>query len=191
MLALFVPALNLLFRYVVAQRLGTIILSALVAHQAWHWMEDRFDALAQFPWPTITPEGIMSALRWLTVLVAVARPGMGGFAGDKALGTARARRCAEVPGGITPGSYPVTPSRPAIPNGSWRKAAAPPPPGRLASPHRIERAGSAPEVPARPSLPSGASIAISILSALPAPAARTSPTKAFPAASDLIGYQIR
>jgi hypothetical protein len=72
MLALFVPALNLLFRHVVAQRLGTIILSVLVAHQAWHWMEDRFDALRQFPWPTITPDGIMSALRWLTVLVAVA-----------------------------------------------------------------------------------------------------------------------
>ena len=71
-LALFVPALNLLFRYVVAQRLGTIILSALVAHQAWHWMEDRFDALRQFPWPHITREGIMSALRWLMVLVAVA-----------------------------------------------------------------------------------------------------------------------
>src|SRR5215469_2209590 len=72
MLALFVPLLNLLFRYVVAQRLGTIILSALVAHQAWHWMEDRFDALAQFPWPAITPDGILSALRWATVLVAVA-----------------------------------------------------------------------------------------------------------------------
>jgi len=72
MLALFVPALNLLFRYVVAQRLGTIILSALVAHQAWHWMEDRFDALTQFPWPAITQDGILSALRWLTVLVAVA-----------------------------------------------------------------------------------------------------------------------
>lgn len=71
-LALFVPALNLLFRYVVAQRLGTIILSALVAHQAWHWMEDRFDALSQFPWPTITPEGIMSSLRWLTVAVVIA-----------------------------------------------------------------------------------------------------------------------
>ena len=72
MLALFVPALNLLFRYVVAQRLGTIILSALVAHQAWHWMEDRFNALSQFPWPSFTPEGLMSALRWLTALVAVA-----------------------------------------------------------------------------------------------------------------------
>jgi hypothetical protein len=56
----------------VAQRLGTIILSALVTHQAWHWMEDRFDALRQFPWPTITESGLMSALGWLTALVAVA-----------------------------------------------------------------------------------------------------------------------
>ena len=72
MLAIFVPALNLLFRYVVAQRIGSIILSALVAHQAWHWMEDRFEALQQFPWPTITPEGIISTLRWLTVLLVVA-----------------------------------------------------------------------------------------------------------------------
>src|SRR6185503_17070370 len=72
MLILFVPFLNFLFRRVVAQRLGTIILSALVAHQAWHWMEDRFDALSQFPWPTFTPDGLMSALRWATAAVAIA-----------------------------------------------------------------------------------------------------------------------
>jgi hypothetical protein len=71
-LLLFVPALNLLFRYVVAQRLGTIILSALVAHQAWHWMADRFHALEQFPWPRITQGGLLIALGWLTVLVAAA-----------------------------------------------------------------------------------------------------------------------
>jgi hypothetical protein len=71
-LALFVPGLNLLFRYVVARRLGTIILSALVAHQAWHWMEDRFDTVKQFPWPTITEGGLISALGWLFVLVALA-----------------------------------------------------------------------------------------------------------------------
>jgi hypothetical protein len=71
-LALFVPALNLLFRYVVAQRLGTIILSAVVAHQAWHWMEDRYDTLKQFPWPAITEGGLVSALRWVIVLVALA-----------------------------------------------------------------------------------------------------------------------
>ena len=72
MLALFVPVLNLLFRYVVPYRVGSIILSALVAHQAWHWMEDRWDALTQFSLPTITPDGIMSALPWLIALVAMA-----------------------------------------------------------------------------------------------------------------------
>jgi hypothetical protein len=71
MLALFVPALNLLFRYVVGYRIGSIILSAIVAHQAWHWMEDRWDALSQFPLPSITPEGILSAVHWAIVLVAV------------------------------------------------------------------------------------------------------------------------
>ena len=72
MLILFVPLLNFLFRHVVAQRLGTIILSTLIAHQAWHWMEDRFDALAQFPWPKITPAGVISGLHWATALVTIA-----------------------------------------------------------------------------------------------------------------------
>jgi hypothetical protein len=71
MLALFVPALNLLFRYVVPYRVGSIILSALVAHQAWHWMEDRWDALSQFTLPKITPEGILSAVPWLIALLAM------------------------------------------------------------------------------------------------------------------------
>ena len=37
-LALLVPAIELLFRHVVAERMGTIILSAIVAHTGWHWM---------------------------------------------------------------------------------------------------------------------------------------------------------
>ena len=36
-----IPPLDLVFRYVVAERMGTIILSAFVAHTAWHWMLDR------------------------------------------------------------------------------------------------------------------------------------------------------
>ena len=50
---LLIPMLELLFRYVVAERMGTIILSALVAHTAWHWMIDRWDVLSQFrfEWP--------------------------------------------------------------------------------------------------------------------------------------------
>src|SRR5437763_10878690 len=54
-LALAIPALTVLFRYVVAERVGTIVLSALVAHTAWHWMIDRGSILRQyeFEWPAL------------------------------------------------------------------------------------------------------------------------------------------
>ena len=94
-LALFVPALNLLFRHVVAQRLGTIILSAMVAHQAWHWMEDRFDALSQFPWPHITPGGNHQRAALADRAGGGGGCGMGGVAGDAALG--RQCRAADAP----------------------------------------------------------------------------------------------
>lgn len=45
---LLVPGLALLFRFAVAERVGTIILSALVAHTAWHWMTERGGELLQF-----------------------------------------------------------------------------------------------------------------------------------------------
>jgi hypothetical protein len=70
-LAVLVPGLVLLFRFVVAERMGTIILSALVAHTGWHWMTDRFETLRQFPWPALTPAGAAEGLRWLMLLVAV------------------------------------------------------------------------------------------------------------------------
>jgi hypothetical protein len=73
-LAVLVPALDLLFRYVVAERMGTIILSALVAHTAWHWMMERFERLRQFrfEWPEINAAFLAAALRWLMLLVIVA-----------------------------------------------------------------------------------------------------------------------
>jgi hypothetical protein len=43
-----VPALNLLFRYLVAERIGVILLSVLVGHTAWHWLAERLTALRQF-----------------------------------------------------------------------------------------------------------------------------------------------
>ena len=48
-----VPALHLLYR-VVPERIGVIVLSALVAHTAWHWLSERWDTLRAFelPWPT-------------------------------------------------------------------------------------------------------------------------------------------
>jgi len=73
-LAVCIPLLDLLFRYVVAERMGTIILSALVAHTAWHWMMDRWGVLRQFPvkLPVLDMSFGAAAMRWAMVLVALA-----------------------------------------------------------------------------------------------------------------------
>ena len=73
-LVLLVPALGLLFKYVVAERVGTIILSALVAHTAWHWMTERWGILRQFrfEWPVFDLAFWATAMRWGMVLVALA-----------------------------------------------------------------------------------------------------------------------
>ena len=47
-LLLLVPALYVAFRYVIAERIGVIVLSVIVAHTAWHWLADRYTALRQF-----------------------------------------------------------------------------------------------------------------------------------------------
>ena len=67
------PALALLFRYVVAERVGTIILSALVAHTGWHWMVDRFAVLRQyeFTWPEIDAAFVVSTMRALMLALVV------------------------------------------------------------------------------------------------------------------------
>ncbi len=72
-LVVLIPALDLLFRFAVPERIGTIILSALVAHTGWHWMTERWDALRQFTftWPELTPSLVASVMRWLMVLVAI------------------------------------------------------------------------------------------------------------------------
>lgn len=52
-LLVLVPTLNLLFRHATGERLGVVIVSALVTHTAWHWMTERWDELSQFPFPTL------------------------------------------------------------------------------------------------------------------------------------------
>ena len=70
--ALLVPALDLLFRYVVAERMGTIILSAIVAHTGWHWMIDRGSRLSEYQWPSLDAAFAAVVLRWLMAIVFVA-----------------------------------------------------------------------------------------------------------------------
>lgn len=80
---LLVPLLEALFHFVVSERTGTIILSALVAHTGWHWMIERADHLRQFriDWQVLSGAvvafallgvislmlltGAMRAVRWL------------------------------------------------------------------------------------------------------------------------------
>jgi hypothetical protein len=69
-----VPILNLLFRLVVAERMGTIILSALVAHTGWHWMIDRAERLRQFPFPEVNAllvVMVMKALMWIVIFAGL------------------------------------------------------------------------------------------------------------------------
>ena len=71
-LVLLLPLLALLFRHVVAERTGTVILSALVAHTGWHWMVERGAELGQFGWPELDAQFVASAMRWMMLPVAVA-----------------------------------------------------------------------------------------------------------------------
>jgi hypothetical protein len=64
-LLVLVPALAVLFRFVVAERMGTIILSALVAHTAWHWMVDRTAILRRFDLPAWNPTFFATSALWI------------------------------------------------------------------------------------------------------------------------------
>jgi hypothetical protein len=76
-LAVALPALALFFKHVVAERMGTIILSAIVAHTAWHWMLDRGAVLRQYhvQLPTLDLAFAVGAMRALMLLLIVAAAG--------------------------------------------------------------------------------------------------------------------
>jgi hypothetical protein len=68
-----IPVLTLLFRRVVDERMGTIILSAFVAHTAWHWMLDRGAVLRQYhvQWPVVDAALIASVMRSVMLFLIV------------------------------------------------------------------------------------------------------------------------
>jgi hypothetical protein len=70
-LVLVLPILSLLFRFVIEERIGVVIASALVLHTAWHWLMDRASALRQYDWSITNPGGLATLLRMLMVVVAV------------------------------------------------------------------------------------------------------------------------
>ncbi|MBK6489380.1 MAG: HupE/UreJ family protein [Gemmatimonadetes bacterium] len=72
-IAALVPALALLFRHVVAERAGTVVFSAIVAHESWHWMTERFGVLRayRFTWPALDLALVAVALRGLMLLLVI------------------------------------------------------------------------------------------------------------------------
>ena len=73
-LAALVPLIEVLFRFGVAERIGTIILSTLVAHTGWHWFTERGQQLMryQFQLPAFDASFYLMVVRWLIVLTIAA-----------------------------------------------------------------------------------------------------------------------
>lgn len=73
-LLLLIPTLAALFRFVVAERMGTIILSAIVAHTGWHWMTERWEHLRRFrfEWPVMSAALLAGAMRWTAAILLLA-----------------------------------------------------------------------------------------------------------------------
>lgn len=72
-----IPAFAALFRWVVNERVGGIIVSAILAHSAWHWMTARATDLRQyrFTWPSLDVATAAAAVRWLMLLLIVVGAG--------------------------------------------------------------------------------------------------------------------
>lgn len=49
-----------------SSRTVSIVLSALIAHTAWHWLLERWEILSRFPLPTLHPAEL---LRWMAILI--------------------------------------------------------------------------------------------------------------------------
>ncbi len=70
-LAIAMPALTLLFTQVFSERAGIIVLSAVVAHSAWHWMMDRVTLLRVTDWPALDIPTAIVIIRWLLLMTVV------------------------------------------------------------------------------------------------------------------------
>jgi hypothetical protein len=69
--AVMLPALALA-RRVFPERIGMIIISALVAHSGWHWMTERAEILWKVEWPRLDWPAVAMLSRWAVGILVVA-----------------------------------------------------------------------------------------------------------------------
>jgi hypothetical protein len=68
-----VPVLNWLFQNAISERMGTIILSAILAHSGWHWLSSRATDLTaySFQWPALDYALLAALMRWAILLLII------------------------------------------------------------------------------------------------------------------------
>jgi len=73
-LLLVIPLLSVLFSRFVQERIGTILLSALIAHSAWHWMLERGTTFSEYQlaMPIVDSIFLASLMRWAMLLLIIA-----------------------------------------------------------------------------------------------------------------------
>ena len=71
-LALMLPALAVVRRYVFPGPVGMIILSSLVALTGWQWMSERGTALLHAPWPQLSLAGLATLAFWIAGILFAA-----------------------------------------------------------------------------------------------------------------------
>src|SRR5688572_3458934 len=70
-LAIFVPAANLLFSTVLSERAGIIVSSVLIGHAGWHWMTERMAIARLSSWPVLDLDLMLTIVRWLLALTVI------------------------------------------------------------------------------------------------------------------------
>jgi len=71
-LAVVFGSVSLLLRGPIGERTGIVVISAIVAHTAWHWTMDRGTVLWQAGWPELDAPSLLILARWMAgALVAI------------------------------------------------------------------------------------------------------------------------
>ena len=73
MIALALPILNYCLRNIASERLGIIVISALVLHTAWHWMLERYMIVSayQFNAPSLSSISWDEYMNWGLLLLFI------------------------------------------------------------------------------------------------------------------------
>lgn len=70
-LAIALPAFNLLFAKVIGERAGIILFSVLIGHAGWHWMMERMAVAQMSSWPLLDLHLLLTGVRWLLALTVI------------------------------------------------------------------------------------------------------------------------